>query len=39
MNSGVEIAPDPADVAGFDKWIEAYRACLPVEEAAVTHKA
>ena len=37
--SGVEIAPDPADVAGFDKWIEAYRACLPVEEAAVKHKA
>lgn len=33
--SGTEIAPDPADVAGFDAYIARYRAGLPVEQAAV----
>ena len=34
----VEMDPDPADVAGFNAWIEQYRAALPVEEAAVRCK-
>lgn len=38
-NTGVEIAPDPADVEGFNQWIENYKACIPVEEAAVKFKA
>ncbi len=29
------IEPDPVDVAGFDKFMERYVACLPVERAAV----
>ena len=37
-NEGVQVQPDPADVAGFDAWIRQYRACLPVEEAAVRCK-
>ena len=37
-NTGVEIAPDPADVAGFNAWLEAYKAALPVEQAAVQCK-
>ena len=37
-NTGVEIAPDPADVAGFNAWLEAYKAALPVEKAAVECK-
>ena len=37
-NTGVEIAPTPEDVAGFNAYIEAYKACLPVEEAAVRCK-
>lgn len=35
--SGMEaetLAPDPADVAGFDRYIERYRACLDAEKAA-----
>ncbi len=35
-NSGVEISPDPADVAGFDKYIENYKRGLTIEQAAVT---
>ena len=27
--------PDPVDVEGFDRFIERYRGCLPVERAAV----
>ena len=38
-NTGVEIAPTPEDIAGFDKWISNYTACLPVEAAAVERKA
>ena len=33
---GVEIAPDAADVAGFDAYIARYNAGLPVEQAAVS---
>ena len=32
---GSTLAPDPADVAGFDKFIRAYEAGLPMEKAAV----
>lgn len=34
-NTGVEMAPDPADVAGFDAFIKLYKAGLPIERAAV----
>ena len=37
-NTGTEIAPSPADVAGFNAWLEAYQAALPVERAAVECK-
>ena len=37
-NTGTEVAPDPDDVAGFNKYIENYKAALPIEEAAVKYK-
>lgn len=37
-DAGVEIAPVDEDVAGFNTYIEQYKACLPVEEAAVRCK-
>jgi sugar (pentulose or hexulose) kinase len=37
-NTGVEIAPDPADVAGFQAWMENYKAAFPIERAAVECK-
>ena len=37
-NPGVEIAPTDEDVAGFNAYIENYKACLPIEEAAVKYK-
>ena len=37
-NTGVEIAPTPEDVEGFNKYIENYKACLGIEQAAVTYK-
>jgi sugar (pentulose or hexulose) kinase len=37
-NTGMEIAPDPADVAGFNAWLEAYKAAIPVEKVAVECK-
>lgn len=37
-NIGIEIAPKAEDVAGFNAYIENYKACLPVEEAAVANK-
>ncbi|MBR6181680.1 MAG: FGGY-family carbohydrate kinase [Prevotella sp.] len=37
-NTGVEIAPTPEDVEGFNKYIENYKACLGIEQAAVTCK-
>jgi len=37
-NAGEEIAPTPEDVAGFNKYIENYKAGLPIEEMAVKCK-
>ena len=37
-NSGTEIAPTPEDVAGFEAWLDNYKACLAVERAAVKAK-
>jgi hypothetical protein len=37
-NTGVEVAPTPADVEGFNRYIENYKAALPVEKAAVEFK-
>ena len=37
-NAGAEICPKPEDVAGFNAYIRNYKACLPVEEAAVKFK-
>lgn len=34
-DAGIEMAPDTADVAGFDTFIERYKAGLPIERAAV----
>lgn len=35
--TGTTIAPDAADVAGFDAYVERYQAALPAEKAAVEH--
>ncbi len=37
-NSGTSITPTPEEVAGFEAYIENYKACLPIEQAAVAHK-
>ena len=37
-NTGVEIKPEPKDVAGFNAYIENYKAGLPIEELAVKGK-
>lgn len=37
-NTGVEIAPKAEDVAGFDAYIETYKAGLDIEQAAVRCK-
>ena len=37
-NTGVEISPVPEDVAGFNRYIESYKACLAIEETAVRFK-
>ena len=37
-NTGVSIAPTPEDVAGFEKYIENYKRCLPIEQCAVASK-
>ena len=37
-NTGTEIAPNPADVAGFEAYLANYKAALPIEEAAVRCK-
>ena len=37
-NTGTEIAPTPADVEGFNKYIETYKAGLAIEKAAVEAK-
>ena len=38
-NKGVEVAPTPDDVEGFNRYIENYRAGLEIEKAAVVAKA
>ena len=37
-NTGTSIAPTAEDVAGFEKYIQNYKACLPIEQAAVDNK-
>ena len=37
-NTGIEIAPTPEDVEGFNRYIETYKACIPVDQAAVEYK-
>ena len=37
-NTGVSIAPTTEDVAGFERYIENYKRCLPVEQCAVDNK-
>ncbi|MBR3097481.1 MAG: ATPase, partial [Bacteroidales bacterium] len=37
-NTGVEIAPYPADVAGFNAYLANYTAAFPIERAAVECK-
>lgn len=34
---GIRMDPDPADVKGFDEFLEAYTTGLPIERAAVEH--
>jgi sugar (pentulose or hexulose) kinase len=38
-NTGISVSPTPEDVAGFEKYIQNYKACLPIEQAAVVNKA
>ena len=38
-DAGIEVSPTPEDVAGFNAYIESYKAGLPIEEAAVRFKA
>ena len=37
-NTGIEIAPDPEDVAGFNAYIENYKKGLAIEKAATENK-
>lgn len=37
-NEGVEIKPTPEEVESFNTYIENYKACLPIEQAALSHK-
>ncbi len=37
-NAGVEVQPTAEDVAGFNAYMENYKAALPIEQAAVMHK-
>ena len=37
-NTGVSIAPTAEDVAGFERYIENYKAGLAIEQSAVDHK-
>ena len=37
-NTGTSVEPTAEDVAGFEKYIETYKRCLPIEQAAVEHK-
>lgn len=37
-NTGIEVSPEPEDVKGFNEYIEHYKTCLAIEEAAVKFK-
>ncbi len=37
-NTGVEVSPTAEDVAGFNRYIQNYKAALPIEQAAVEFK-
>ena len=37
-NTGTEVAPEPEDVAGFNRYIENYKQSLGIERAAVEFK-
>jgi sugar (pentulose or hexulose) kinase len=37
-NTGVSVAPTAEDVEGFNRYIENYKAALPIEQAAVASK-
>lgn len=37
-DAGIEVSPTAEDVEGFNKYIENYKAGLPIEEAAVRFK-
>lgn len=37
-NTGLEVLPTAEDVEGFNAYIQNYKACLPIEEAAVKYK-
>ncbi len=37
-NEGVSVEPDPVDVEGFNKYLDTYKKCLPIEEMAVDCK-
>ena len=37
-NTGIEIPPIPEEVAAFNAYIENYKKCLPIEEAATRYK-
>ena len=37
-NTGESIAPTAEDVAGFEKYIQNYKRCLPIERSAVENK-
>src|SRR5574344_1341162 len=37
-NKGIEIAPDPKDVEGFNAYIENYKSALPIESIAAQDK-
>ena len=37
-NTGVEISPTPEEVAGFNAYLENYKAGLPIEQIAVQVK-
>ena len=37
-NAGEEVQPDPEAVEGFNKYMENYKRCLAIEQAAVEYK-
>lgn len=37
-DAGVEVLPQPEDVAGFNAYIETYKTCLTIEQTAVQYK-